>query len=103
MRFVPRSMALKSTLTAYELHAALSALEIPPALALRDPVHAMRYAASAPEGAIREALRAVLVEVPEMEGDELRLFGAAVLGRVLVGVRERARQRVTEEVRAVPV
>ena len=89
---------LKSPLTAHELYAALSALDIAPALALRDPVRCMRFASCASEEAIREALRAVLVEVPQVEGDELRLFGAAVVGRVLVNARGKAASRGRREV-----
>lgn len=82
-------MRLK-TITAYELHEALGAIGAPTSVALRDPVHVCRIAASASEEAIRAALRAVLVDLPEMEGDELRLFACGVLARVLVRARRSA-------------
>ena len=48
-------MRLKKPIAAHELYAALSALEIAPVAALRDPVYAMRMAANALAMAAREA------------------------------------------------
>jgi hypothetical protein len=47
----------------------------------------MRCAASASEGAILASLGFVMIDVPELEGDELRLFACGVLARVLVIAR----------------
>ena len=92
-------------ITAHELSEALNAVGCPPGAALRDPVRCMRYAASAEPHAVRAALRALLApgfELPEDE-DELRLFGAAVIGRALVQVRGKAKEKFSGDVCAVPV
>lgn len=89
-------MTLKH-ITAYELHAALSALQIAPVEAIRDPVYAMRMAASSDLEAAGRFLRLVTapgVELPEDE-DEARLFVADVLAQVLVNARANCRDRAS--------
>lgn len=92
-------------MTAHELHEALDALGCPAILLVRDPVRAMRYVASAERADIGRALKAVLVDAPDveqMEEETLRLFASAVLATAFSTARRQLRDRGINVVKPVP-